>query len=196
MRFSQIEKQDLLKAWIAVSFAFAVLNSSIFSLTFVIFLLISMFTVGLGMLLHEIAHKYVAQKYGCWAEFRADDKMLILAVITAFLGFLFIAPGAVWIYGHVSRAKNGKISLAGPLTNMVLSLLFLGLVFAPISGLFADIAGYGFRINAWIGLFNMIPFMNFDGAKILAWNKIVYASAVIFLAALVFIPNILQAAGI
>ena len=38
MKFSQIEKQDLLKAWIAVSFAFAVLNSSVFSLTFVIFL--------------------------------------------------------------------------------------------------------------------------------------------------------------
>jgi Zn-dependent protease len=196
MKFSQIEKQDLLKAWIAVSFAFAVLNSNILSLTFVIFLVISMFTVGLGMLLHEIAHKYVAQKYGCWAEFRADDKMLIIAVITAFIGFLFIAPGAVWISGHVTKERNGKISLAGPLTNIILSLLFLIILFFPISDIFTNIAGFGFHINAWLALFNMIPFLNFDGAKVLAWNKIIYFITMVFAAILVFIPNLLQAVNV
>jgi Zn-dependent protease len=195
MKFSQIEKQDLLKAWIAVSFAFAVLNSNVFSFTFVIFLLISMFTVGLGMLLHEIAHKYVAQKYGCWAEFRADDKMLILAVITAFLGFLFIAPGAVWISGHVTKERNGKISLAGPLTNIVLSLFFLFLLFTPIENMFIDIARFGFHINAWLALFNLVPLMNFDGAKVFAWNKSIYFITIVFSAALVFIPTLLQAVG-
>ena len=41
--------------------------------------------------------------------------------------------------------------------------------------------------------FNMIPFLNFDGEKILAWNKLVYIATVAFSAFLVFLPNIIQA---
>ena len=33
----------------------------------------------------------------------------------------------------------------------------------------------GATFNAWIAIFNMIPFMGLDGAKIFGWNKIVYA---------------------
>jgi Zn-dependent protease len=193
MKFSQIEKQDLLKAWMAVSFAFAVLNTSIFSIGFVLFFIISMFTVGVGMLLHELAHKYVAQKYGCWAEFRSDNKMLLLAVVTAFLGFLFAAPGAVWISGHVTKDKNGKISLAGPATNILLSVLFFGLSLYAWPSIILSVLDYGFQINAWLALFNMIPFLNFDGKKIFDWNKIVYALTVIVAAFLVFLPAIMQA---
>ena len=108
MRFSDIEKQHLMKAWIAVSLAFAILMGNIFSAEFIIYFVISLVTVGLGFLLHEMAHKFVAQRYGCWAEFRADDRMLMFAVLSAFLGFVFAAPGAVFIHGFVSREKNGN----------------------------------------------------------------------------------------
>ena len=176
MKFSQIEKEHLLKSWVAISFAFAVINTSIFSQTFLIFFVVSLLTVGLGFLLHEIAHKLVAQKYGCWAEFRADDRMLIFAIIGAmFFGFVFAAPGAVWIRGHVTKKKNGIISLAGPLTNIVLALIFLSLIIFLIpTGILLIIASYGFQINAFIALFNLLPFLNFDGAKILRWNKVIY----------------------
>ena len=97
MKFSEIEKQHLLKSWVAISFAFSVLYRSIFSPDFIIFFVISLLTVGLGFLLHEIGHKLVAQKYGCWAEFRADDRMLMFAVIAAFFfGFVFAASWIVW----------------------------------------------------------------------------------------------------
>lgn len=153
-----------------------------------------MFTVGIGMLLHEIAHKYVAQRYGCNAEFRANNQMLIFAVASSLLfGLFFAAPGAVWISGHVTKEKNGKISLAGPMTNILIALIFLGIQSLNTQNFLADIASFGFQINAWIGLFNMIPFLNFDGEKILAWNKIAYAATVIFAAFLVFVPTILQA---
>ena len=33
---------------------------------------------------------------------------------------------------------------------------------------------FGFLINAWIGLFNLIPFLMFDGKKILNWSKPAY----------------------
>ena len=189
MKFSQTEKHHLLKAWLALSFAFAILYSSIFSPEFIIYFIISLLTVGLGFILHEIAHKYVAQRYGCWAEFRADDRMLIFTVISAFLGFIFAAPGAVYIQGHVTVEKNGKISLAGPVTNIVLSILFLSLIiYLPYLGLLTTALSFGYRINAFIALFNMIPFMNFDGKKIIKWNKIIYFVTIFVSGILVMLP--------
>ena len=190
MKFSQIEKEHLLKSWVAISFAFAVLNTSIFSQAFIVFFIISSLTVGLGFLLHELAHKLVAQRYGCWAEFRADDRMLIFAIIGAmFFGFVFAAPGAVWIRGHVTKKKNGIISLAGPVTNIILAIVFLmlKLVLLP-TGIISLVLNYGLQINAFIALFNLLPFMNFDGAKILRWNKIVYTITAVVAGVLVILP--------
>jgi Zn-dependent protease len=189
MRFSQTEKIHLLKAWFAISLAFAILISNIFSPQFIIFFMISLLTVGIGFLFHEMAHKFVAQKYGCWAEFRSDDRMLMFAVFSAFLGFIFAAPGAVYIHGRVTTERNGKISLAGPVTNIALALIFLALaIFLPGYGLLSLAFNYGFRINSFIGLFNMIPALNLDGQKILRWNKAVYFVTVALAGMLVFGP--------
>lgn len=189
MRFSDTEKHHLLKAWVAVSLAFAILMSDFFSPGFIFYFIISLFTVGTGFLLHEIAHKYVAQKYGCFAEFRANDRMLVFAVISAFLGFIFAAPGAVLISGHVTKEKNGKISAAGPAANLILALFFIfsGMLF-PEAGVARQVMAYGFRINSFIALFNMIPFLNFDGAKIFAWNKLIYFTMAAISAGFVIIP--------
>jgi len=180
MRFSEIEIEHLLKAWIAVSLAFAILLSGgqILSKEFGSMLIISGITVGAGFLLHEMGHKYVAQKYNCFAEFRAFNGMLILAIFMSFLGFIFLAPGAVMIQGYVTREKNGKISVAGPLVNIGLALIFLALssitLFLTIPNLLADLFKYGVLINAWLAVFNMLPILNLDGKKVLKWNKTVY----------------------
>lgn len=187
MKFSNKEVRDLVKAWFAISLAFAiVLSGDIFSNTFMFTFLLSGLTVGVGFLLHELAHKLVAQNYGCWAEFRAFNSMLIFAVAISFLGFVFAAPGAVMINGYVNLNKNGKISLAGPLTNLVLALLFLPAMLFPISFV-QQIGQYGFFINSWLALFNMIPIMGLDGSKILAWNKGIYFSVLAVAFIFVFI---------
>ncbi|MAG07886.1 hypothetical protein CMO89_00265 [Candidatus Woesearchaeota archaeon] len=140
---------------------------------------ISAFTVGIAFLFHELAHKIVAQHYGCEAEFRSFDKMLILAIAMSFFGFVFAAPGAVMISGPVGIRRNGTISLAGPLTNLILAFLcLLALFFMPI-GILKNIFQYGFLINTWIALFNLLPFWNFDGRKIFAWNRAVYILLVV-----------------
>jgi len=36
----------------------------------------------------------------------------------------------------------------------------------------------GFKLNAWIGLFNMIPAGPFDGAKVLAWSPLYFGITV------------------
>lgn len=179
IKFSQIELRDFLKAWAAISLSFSILITKTTPIPFFSALLISAVTVGTGFLLHEIGHKIVAQRYGCFAEFRSFDQMLILAIFMSFLGFIFIAPGAVMISGFVSKARNGKISTAGPLTNVLLAILFFVIALNFKNGLVASISSYGFRINSWIALFNMIPLFNFDGKKILCWNKGVYAAIAI-----------------
>ncbi len=186
---SKIELVGITKAWVAISLAFAIAYSgaslmggsveNLISLRFVLLFFVSLFTAGLGFLLHELAHKFVAQKYGCMAEFRAFDQMLYLAVgLALFTGFIFAAPGAVMISGMVTRKENGIISLAGPLTNYVLGMVFLGLVYLfPFLGFIFSI---GFSINIWLGLFNLIPFGNFDGIKIFQWNYLAWGAMAAF----------------
>lgn len=187
---SEKELWDLTKAWIAISAAFAImLSGSLLSSDFYSKFIIASLTVGTGFLLHELGHKVMAQKYGCAAEFRAFDNMLVLAIIMSFFGLIFAAPGAVMISGKVSKARSGKISAAGPMINLALSVAFLALAFAQLPKLFKDAAYYGFVINSWLALFNMIPFWLFDGYKVLKWSKVVYAAIAAAALALAMLPN-------
>ncbi len=193
MKFSEEEGVQLLRAWAAISFAFAVVLSggSIGGGQFVQQLIIAGITVGLAFLLHELAHKFMAQRYGCWAEFRAFDMGLLLAVAVSFLGFIVAAPGAVMIGGMVSERENGHIAVAGPITNLVLAALFyITFQFLPgtmMSPLLAQIITFGFAINAWLAFFNLIPFGPLDGAKVMAWSTPVWGTMIAIAAALTFI---------
>jgi Zn-dependent protease len=174
MKFSRTEVRDLVKAWLAVTLAFTLANVG-FQLNAaagMLFLVLAV-SAGLGFLLHELAHKLVAQRYHCWAEFRADDKMLLVMLIVSAFGLIFAAPGAVVIQGSVTYDRNGKIALAGPLMNVILALVFTVLAVTTPLGV---IAIYGAQINAWLGVFNLLPFGGFDGVKVLAWNRYVWAA--------------------
>ena len=196
IKTSKIELIDITKAWLALSLAFAfiysgasLMNGSIsnaFQLHFLKIFVISLVTAGLGFLLHELGHKFVAQHYGCAAEFRAWDQFLYLAVgLAVVIGFIFAAPGAVMIHGMVTRKENGIISAAGPLVNYVLGLIFLGLFFTFPA--WRSVTSIGFSINMWLGLFNLIPFGNLDGLKIFHWNKIVWGGMAAFGIIFVFV---------
>jgi Zn-dependent protease len=179
MRFSDIEIKMLGKAWLLVSLAFAILlgRGRILSIDFIPILGMSLFTVGSGFVLHELAHKYFAQKYGAWAEFRSDDKWLYAGVIMSFFGFLFLLPGAVVIHGHLPKKRHGMIALAGPVVNLVLGTVFLIPALSINDPVIGVMLGYGAMINYWLGFFNLLPFGLLDGKKVLAWNKVVYGIA-------------------
>ncbi|MBW2976531.1 hypothetical protein KY347_03745 [Candidatus Woesearchaeota archaeon] len=192
---SEAEIKDLIKAWIAISIAFAIVMVEFIELSFYEVFIVSSITVGTAFLLHEMGHKIVAQKYGCFAEFRSFDQMLLLAVFMSyFLGFVFAAPGAVMISGPVGIRRNGKISAAGPGVNLALAIFFLSVLLIPPTGLIQVIAFYGFFINSWIALFNLIPLGNFDGSKILRWNKKIYAAMVALALGLMFLQNFISMA--
>ncbi|MGV8168964.1 MAG: metalloprotease [Candidatus Nanoarchaeia archaeon] len=185
------EVKEILKAWLAISLAFTIIlvsplvNKITLSKTLIYFG-ISIVTVGLGFLFHELGHKIAAQRFRCQAEFKADNMMLVLALVMSILGFVFAAPGAVYIKGYINRVQQGIIALAGPLMNLILALAFLPGLFI-FEGTLGLLFSYGFIINAWLGLFNMIPVGPFDGTKIYRWNKTVYFSlTAVLLAATIY----------
>ena len=191
--FSEQELNDLLWAWAAITLAFAiVLTVREIGLGFTENLIVTGVTVGVAFLLHELAHKVVAQKYGCWAEFRKFNFGLILAVGMSFMGFIIAAPGAVMVSGFISKEQNGKVAAAGPLVNIVLAILFFGVgsllpqLIVSVPALLSHIIFYGFFINAWLALFNMIPVPPLDGSKIIAWSLPVWIGIVAVAGYMVF----------
>ncbi|MEM4222132.1 MAG: site-2 protease family protein [archaeon] len=159
--------------------------SAAFSFPFMISFPVVFITLGLGFVLHELAHKIVAMRYGCVAVYRAWLEGLALALIFAiFTGgnFVFAAPGAVYIYKHaITRREDGIISLAGPLTNLMLAVMFLYL--APLLG---KIAIIGFQVNAFLAFFNLLPIPPLDGSKVFSWNIGVWLFAIGFAAIMAF----------
>jgi Zn-dependent protease len=128
-------------------------------------------------LLHELAHKFVAQHYGLWAEFRLTMFGALLTLLSIFSPIKLISPGAVLIAGPMSRDTAGKAALAGPLMNLILSFVSLALLAYPVGQFVTRIALVGAAFNAWIALFNLVPFAIMDGLKVFRWNKLVWAAA-------------------
>ena len=178
IKTSETEIKHLLIAWLAISFAFAIVLREWHNLSFFLVFIISAVTVGFAFLLHELAHKVVAQRYGAWSEFRMAPSMLLLAIVTAFMGFIFAAPGAVMIFNpYLTKEENGKIAVAGPMMNVILALLFFALFTLAPYGTVGLIGKFGMMINAWLAAFNMIPISVLDGKKVLAWDRRVYGVA-------------------
>ena len=126
-----------------------------------------------GFILHEIAHKIQARKYGCWAEFRSSEGGLrfglILAAIT---GLVLMAPGAVMVAGNTTREQFGKIALAGPVSNVVLWCIGLtaAVSIGGINAILDVFIFYWMNVNALFAAFNMLPFGPLDGKKIRTWS--------------------------
>jgi Zn-dependent protease len=142
---------------------------------------LALFTIILfaSFMTHEMAHKIAAQKRGFWAEFRLTLIGAVLTLISAISPiFKIISPGAVMISGVFDKKNIGKISIAGPMTNLLFSITFLAaaLMF-PQYTVITLILMLGAAFNAWIALFNLIPFGMLDGFKIFLWNKAVWAAA-------------------
>lgn len=177
------ERRDLLIAWLALSLAFTLmmvwgqrLNPFIIGEYF----LISLLTAGIGFIIHEMAHKFTAMRYGFWAEFQMNSMMLVVAVaMAAIAGIVFAAPGATVIYGNaISREENGKISLAGPLSNLILLIPFAAVLALGLSTgivILSLIGMEGIRVNTMLAAFNLLPVGPLDGAKILSWNPMIFA---------------------
>ena len=202
-RLSRQERFDLLVAWGAISLAFLIIKIApngvlgpiipVKLVDALELLGISLVTVGIAFVFHEMAHKFTAIKFGYWAEFRKNNSMLLMmGALAALIGMIFAVPGATVIYTNsfdsrgINREQNGKISAAGPLVNLLLwipfALIFLisgGFAAAISDNLVAKIGLAGIQINAIIAAFNMLPVSILDGRKVLAWNTGIFVVLIV-----------------
>ncbi|MEI7433957.1 MAG: peptidase M50 [Methanomicrobiales archaeon] len=201
------ERFDLFIAWLGITIAFTLaivlssFNGKIDPLFFLYIFGISCLTVGIGFVLHEMAHKFTAMKYGYYAEFRKDNVMLLMSVVLAALvHVVFAAPGATVIYGGgLSKEQNGKISAVGPATNLVLCIPFgIMVLMTPLITGWGPVLGFvgmmGLQINAMIAAFNLLPISVLDGKKVLEWNPVIFVvmiavSFAVLVIALTMVPS-------
>ncbi len=160
---------------------------------FAFLMMVFAITVGSGFLLHELAHKYFAIRYGAYARYQTWTTglmlMLGIAIIPQVFGIrlpLFLAPGAVMIYAArgITPKQSGIISAAGPVTNILLALAFLlsgialfgAVTFSALSadsqlaGVLGTVVIMGIQVNFFLAMFNLLPIPPLDGFKIFTWD--------------------------
>ena len=216
LNFSKTEIGQLVVSGVSLSFAFSLIlfrkeifTSNSFSDLFKnyepIFLVYALIAISLAFILHEVGHKYVAQKKGCWAEFRWWPAGLMMAVGLAVMLkglFVFAAPGAVMIsptkktkFGYATTILDkediGKIGIAGPSVNIVLAAVFG--ILALVTGM--RIMGISAQVNTWLAIFNMLPFAILDGKKVWHWDPKIWVmfmafSVGLFLLIMYYIPSL------
>ena len=177
-RFTKKEIRDLIISFIVIALGFTILYSNGDYSHITLIFPIVMIGVGAGFIFHELGHKFSAMHYGYYAEYELWPTGLLIALVSSFFGFIFAAPGAVVIYSNgMEERTNGIISIAGPLVNIALGLIFfiiLGSLGNPIYTETGDILSLicvlGTRINFFLAAFNLLPIPPLDGSKVLSWS--------------------------
>ena len=191
-RFSSTEIRDLVIASVLVCLVGISIFGNSFGILNAITTVIAYLTGGLWWLVigviglflvsfmaHEMAHKFVAQNYGMWSEFRMTSTGYYLSAMAILFSLPIFGTGVVYTSGTTNTEHEGKSNLAGPLTNFVIaSALFviaiiLALLKIPIF-IIGILLQYGVQLNSFLGLFNMIPIQPFDGATVRYWNSRVW----------------------
>ena len=177
-RFTGKEIRDLIISFIVIALGFTILYSNgDYSHVTLIFPIV-MIGVGAGFIFHELGHKFVAMHYGYYAEYELWPTGLLIALASSFFGFIFAAPGAVVIYSQgMDEKTNGLISIAGPLVNIALGLIFFLILgslgdyaYTETGAIVQLICVLGTRINFFLAAFNLLPIPPLDGSKVMSWS--------------------------
>jgi Zn-dependent protease len=202
--FSRIELGHLLIAigvlTVAFSFTFSK-NSVLFLLlggtidvqSYVLFMPIAFLGIVTAFFVHELSHKFVAQKYGLWSEFRMYPRALLFSFVLAFFtGLVFAAPGAVMFRGHTRPFETGRIAAAGPTSNIVITIVtYILYRFVFLKGdILVTVVGFICLVNSLLATFNLLPFGPLDGRKVVQWNGIVWC--VLFSISAIFLGFLLS----
>ena len=177
-RFTGKEIRDLIISFIVIALGFTILYSNGDYSHITLIFPIVMIGVGVGFIFHELGHKFVAMHYGYYAEYELWPTGLLIALSSSFFGFIFAAPGAVVIYSNGMEEKtNGIISIAGPIVNIILGLIFFlilgslgNFVYTETGAIVYLICVLGTRINFFLAAFNLLPIPPLDGSKVMSWS--------------------------
>ncbi len=132
--------------------------------------------VTIGFAVHELAHRNVARRYGYYAEFIATPLGLLITAATGLVpGIVILAPGYVAVYAARPYGGRGLLEsvAAGPASNILVSMASL-LAYHLAAGSLASWLLLLARVNAWMALFNLLPFPPLDGFKIFRGNTLLW----------------------
>jgi len=183
------EVKDLLFASFMIAFIVSLSSlKDLFNRDFYIAYAIAFFILSISFVLHELAHKFTAIRYGMYAQFEISYGGLIFSLILKILlGVILIIPGAVMIYKsfeHRVRKKEiaiqGVIALSGPLVNLALSFLSFLFFFLFQTSFLSDVLYTLSYVNALLLLFNLLPIPPLDGFKIARWSLWLYVPLFMF----------------
>lgn len=149
--------------------------------------LISLIILLYSIILHELAHGFVAEKLGDYTP-RISGRLTLNpishldplgSIILPFFTVYFLGFGFGWARPVPINPLNfqdpqkdmAKVAIAGPLTNIILAILFL--IFYKIYSLFgihSNLLLFGLTINLALALFNLIPIPPLDGSRVFLRN--------------------------
>ena len=159
-------------------------------------MIISLLVFVISMTLHEVAHGYVAYKFGDDTAKREGRITLnplkhieltgiILPVLILLSGFKFLVGWAKPVPVNFYNLRPHRLGLfcvavAGIVVNFILagiSLVFLklGSKYLDMDNIFMTVMIYVYVINLLLGMFNLIPITPLDGGRIVysfSGNKI------------------------
>ena len=141
--------------------------------------IIALVILVFSAILHEIAHGYVAEHFGdptarIMGRLTLDPRKHIDPIMSIALPLLLLISGSPIIIGGAKpvpvdpfNLRDGRkdlalVSLAGPLTNVAIAVIF-SLIFRIFP---SGIIGLVVQLNLLLAIFNLIPIPPLDGSKI------------------------------
>ena len=126
-----------------------------------------------AFVIHEMAHKIVARKYGCWAEFRMSPGGLRFGVLLARSSKSSSwPPERSWLSAIQQSPSSAR--LRWPDRYRTSASGCWGLSHWRGLGGYSEITDfilyYWLLANAFLATFNMLPFGPLDGKKIKTWS--------------------------
>ena len=123
-----------------------------------------------AVIVHELAHKFVALSFGLSATFKAWFFGLFLGVLLKLFNspIIIIAPGFVQISEGGSNLIYALISFAGPAVNLLLFLISSYVLNHKkrLTRTQAVVWYLTKQINLFLFIFNMLPIPPLDGSKV------------------------------
>lgn len=187
------EVLDLLVSWAVLTLAFgagAIMRGDL------IFLGAAAVAVATAFVGHELAHRYVARRYGMAAAYRANYVFLAFTLAIAFITakyagtpFVIAAPGAVVVIpllGPPHPYVSMLVALSGPLTNEVIGVVSVVASYAANPAIAPYLLLVG-RVNLWLGFFNLLPIPPMDGWQVMRYSITVWASVTVLALALLMV---------
>jgi len=128
-----------------------------------------------AVVLHELAHKFVAMGFGASATLHAPSLlgipygMYLLVIILIHMNFpIFFFVGGYVSHTALAPLASSLVAFAGPLSNLIIWGICVSLIKNNlVKRKYYTTLGLMAKLNMFFFVFNMIPIPGFDGSAVL-----------------------------